>query len=113
MLGYKENPYIYVAKSDLFVCSSRAEGFSTSVSEAIILGKPVVTTECSGMRELLGENSEYGIICENNTEALYQSLHDILTNKEKYEYYNNKIIERKNIFDIKKSIKDIENLFEE
>ena len=113
MLGYKENPYSYIAKSDLFVCSSRAEGFSTSVSEAIILERPVVTTECSGMRELLGENSEYGIICENNTEALYQSLQDILTNKEKYEYYKNKIIERKNIFDIKKSIKDIENLFEE
>lgn len=113
LLGYKKNPYKYIKASDLFVCSSRAEGFSTVVSEAIILEKPIVTTECSGMRELLGDNSEYGIICKNDTEELYKSLHDILSNKEKYEYYKTKIIERKNIFDIEKSIKNIEELFED
>ena len=113
LLGYKKNPYKYIRNSDLFVCSSRAEGFSTVVSEAIILEKPIVTTECSGMRELLGDNSEYGIICENNTKALYESLLKVLSNKELYLELKEKIIERKNIFDINKTIKDIEEFIEE
>lgn len=113
LLGYKKNPYKYIRESDLFVCSSRAEGFSTVVSEAIILGKPIVTTECSGMRELLGDNSEYGIICENNTEALYDSLSKVLSNNELYLELKNKIAERKYIFDINKTIKNIEEFIEE
>jgi len=112
LLGYKKNPYKYIKASDLFVCSSRAEGFSTVVSEAIILEKPVVTTLCSGMKELLGNDSEYGIICENDTESLYIAVKEMLTNTEKYNYIKEKVIERKDIFDINKSIKNIEELFE-
>jgi len=112
LLGYKTNPYSYIKKSDLFVCSSRAEGFSTVVSEAVILEKPVVTTDCSGMREILGKNGEYGLICDNDEVTLYEALKDILSNKDKYEYYKNKISERKYIFNIKESIKNIEKLLE-
>lgn len=112
LLGYKKNPYKYIKASDLFVCSSRAEGFSTVVSEAIILEKPVVTTLCSGMKELLGNNSEYGIICKNDTESLYIAVKEMLTNTEKYNYIKEKVLERKDIFDINKSIKNIEELFE-
>ena len=110
LLGYQKNPYPYIKKSDLFVSSSRAEGFSTVVSEAIILEKPVVTTNCSGMEELLGKDSTYGLICENDEDALYIALKDILTNKEKYEYYKKKVKERKSLFDLDKSIKSIEGL---
>ena len=34
-LGYQTNPYKYVAKCDLFVCASHAEGFSTAATEAL------------------------------------------------------------------------------
>lgn len=112
LLGYKINPYVYIKKADLFVCSSRAEGFSTVVSEAVILEKPIVTTDCSGMREILGQNSEYGLICDNNEEALYKALKDILSNKDKYLYYKNKVSERKYIFNIRESVKNIEKLLE-
>lgn len=113
LLGYKSNPYKYIKKADLFVCSSRAEGFSTVVSEAIILDKPVVTTECSGMREILGKNSEYGIICENSENGLYESIKMILKDNKKLEYYREMAIRRKEIFDIKRSICSIEEMFEE
>ena len=72
LLGYHTNPYKIVAKCDLFVCSSFAEGFSTATTEALIVGTPVCTVEVSGMKEMLGEN-EYGIITENNEEDLYKS----------------------------------------
>ena len=50
ILDFQTNPYPYIANSDVFVCASYAEGYSTAVSEAVALNVPVITTECSGMR---------------------------------------------------------------
>ncbi|MFQ6827736.1 MAG: glycosyltransferase [Faecalimonas sp.] len=54
----KKNPYKYIANSDMLVCSSYSEGFSSVVAESIIIGTPVLTTDCSGMREMLGEQND-------------------------------------------------------
>ena len=78
--GFVENPYSIMSQHDIFVCSSRSEGYSTAVTEALILGLPVVTTNCSGMKELLGENNEYGIVVENDDDALYTGLKQFLSN---------------------------------
>jgi glycosyltransferase involved in cell wall biosynthesis len=74
IIGFRENPYKYVAKADLFVCSSLHEGFSTAVTESLIVGTPIVTTSCSGMEELLGSDGEYGIITDNDEQALGDTL---------------------------------------
>lgn len=81
LLGFQDNPYAYFKYCDAFVCSSRSEGYSTVVTEALILGMPVVTTNCSGMVELLGENSEYGIITANDDDALYQGMKNLMDTK--------------------------------
>ena len=78
LLGYWTNPYKYVAGCDLFLCASTAEGFSTAATEALIVGTPVCTVEVSGMKEMLGENNEYGIVTENNEEALYRGIKKLL-----------------------------------
>lgn len=82
LLGWQENPYPYLKNADLVVCSSRYEGLSTVVTEALILGKAVVTTPCNGMAELLGD-SEYGLI----TEDLCDGLTRMLTEKGLREHY--------------------------
>lgn len=79
-LGFKANPYKYVSKMDLFVCSSYFEGYSTAVTESIIVGTPVLTTDCAGMSEILGDTNA-GIIVENNEPALANALSDIIFNK--------------------------------
>lgn len=76
-VGYKINPYPYVKQADLFVCSSITEGFSTAVCEAILLDVPVLTTDCTGMREIFGD-VHCGIIVENSEEGLYQGLKQLL-----------------------------------
>ncbi len=111
LLGFKSNPYKYLKQSDLFVCSSKAEGFSTVVTESIILGIPVVTTDCSGMKEMLGENNEYGIVTENDEESLYEGIKKLLSNKELFEYYKKQVKKRANFFDLKNSVKEVERLF--
>lgn len=82
LLGWQENPYPYLKNADLVVCSSRYEGLSTVVTEALILGKAVVTTPCNGMAELLGD-SEYGLI----TEDLCDGLTRMLTERDLREHY--------------------------
>lgn len=111
-LGYKSNPYPYLKKSDLFVCSSRAEGFSTAVSEATVLDIPTVTTDCSGMNELFG-NSEYGLIVENTKEALYNGLVKIMQNPLLISKYKSSLKNIKGRFNITNTIQDVEDLIDE
>ena len=77
LLGYNTNPYKYVSKMDLFICSSIKEGYSTAVSEAVALNVPVLTTDVSGMSEILN-NGEYGMIVNNNESALLDGLKKFL-----------------------------------
>lgn len=77
LLGFQENPYPYIQAADCIVCSSRYEGFSTVVTESLILGKPVVTTPCSGMDELLGD-SQYGLIIEDSVDGIYSGMQKML-----------------------------------
>ena len=86
LLGFQTNPYPFFQQADLLVCSSRYEGFSTFVTEGVILEKPILTTDCTGMRELLGD-SEYGMIVSNDEEGLYSGLRKMLTEKDVYEEY--------------------------
>lgn len=73
LIGYVDNPYPYVKQADLYVCSSRFEGYNTAVLEATILGVPVLTTDCAGMSELL-DGGRYGLIVENTPEALSDGI---------------------------------------
>ena len=77
LLGFCKNPYPYLKAADLVVCSSRYEGFSTVATEALILGKPIVTTPCTGMDELLGD-SEYGLITEDSIDGIYSGIKKML-----------------------------------
>ena len=109
-LGYNTNPYKYVKACDLYVCSSLSEGFSTSVTESLIVGTPVVTTLCSGMHEMLGENDEYGIVTENNEDALYEGVRKMLTTPNIFEDYAQKALERGKYFSTEKTTKAVENM---
>lgn len=109
-LGYNTNPYKYVKACGLYVCSSLSEGFSTSVTESLIVGTPVVTTLCSGMQEMLGENNEYGIVTENNEDALYEGVRKMLTTPGMLEEYAAKALERGKYFSTEKTTKAVEEM---
>ena len=112
MPGFIENPYPYLCKADLLVCSSVYEGFSTFMTEGVILGKPIVTTNVSGMRELLGD-SEYGLIVENNEDDIYNGLKRMLENRSLRESFALKARERGVYFSGKRIVKETEQFFSE
>ena len=110
LLGYQTNPYKYVSKCDLFVCASFAEGFSTAATEALIVGTPVCTVEVSGMKEMLGEHNEWGIVTENSEEALYQGIKDLLDHPDKLAHYKEKAIERGKTFSTENTVRAVEEM---
>lgn len=44
LLGFSDNPYPYMAQSDIYVQTSRYEGWGLTLIEATLLQKPIVTT---------------------------------------------------------------------
>ena len=89
LLGFCDNPYPYVKKADLYVCSSSFEGYNTAVLESVIIGTPVLTTDCAGMSELL-DNGRFGMIVERSYDGLKNGLKAFLQSPEKLlEYRDN------------------------
>lgn len=111
ILDFQTNPYPYIANSDVFVCASYAEGYSTAVSEAVALNVPVITTECSGMREIFGEN-ECGIICENSEDGLYNAMKRVLENPDLLKKFSEQEKIRAKDFSLEKRVKAIEDFLE-
>lgn len=111
-LGYQTNPYKYIRKCDVFVCTSFAEGFSTAATEALIVGTPVCTVEVSGMKEMLGEENEYGIVTSNNEQALYTELKHLLENPDLMNYYVHQAKERGKMFKTDVTVRAVEKMFQ-
>lgn len=107
-LGYQTNPYQYVAKCGLFVCASHSEGFSTAATEALIVGTPVCTVEVSGMKEMLGEHNEWGIVTENHEEALYQGIKRLLDDPSLLAHYREKATQRGKLFSTENTVNVVE-----
>lgn len=110
--GFQKNPYPFIAQSDLFVCSSLSEGYSTAVTESLILGVPVVTTRCSGMDELLSGGTFGGIITDNDEQALLDGLKSILDSKTRLSELKVQAIHRGKDFTIQSLLSPIQDLLQ-
>lgn len=109
-LGYQTNPYKYVSKCDLFVCSSHSEGFSTACTEALIVGTPVVTTRVSGMEEMLGADNEWGIVTDNDEQALYEGIKKLLDDPQLLKHYKNQAALRGRDFSTEETVRAVEEM---
>lgn len=80
LLGYKDNPFPYVKKSDLFVLQSYFEGYPTSVLEAQIVNTPVLITKYRSAEEQVIDGVN-GFIVDNDEKSIYLKLEQIITSK--------------------------------
>lgn len=108
--GFHTNPYPILRQSDIFVLPSYTEGYPLCLSEALILKKPIITTLCPGTEEILS-NGEFGMITENNDEALYEGLYSVLSNSEILDELKEKARLGSKRFDSKNVLSKIEQLF--
>ena len=109
MCGAQKNPYPFIREADMLVCASYFEGYNLTVAEALILGIPVLSTECTGPCEIL-DYGKYGIIVENSEEGLYKGLKHLCDNPEELHYAKKMAQKRMDFFNEEKILKSIEEL---
>ncbi len=82
LVGFVENPYAMMSRASAFAMSSRSEGFSLVLLEALACGAPVVATDCaSGPSEILAQG-RYGILVPvDDFKALAKGILDALGQK--------------------------------
>lgn len=111
LTGFMTNPYALMSRANLYVCSSRAEGFSLSVAEAMALGLPIISMNCLGPAELL-DHGKYGEIC-NDYNDMSDSLNKAISDKEYIADLRERSEMGKARFNIEQSIVQIEDLLED
>lgn len=100
LLGKKTNPYPYMKNCDLYVQPSRYEGKAVTVTEAKILGKPILITNYPTASSQI-ENGVEGAICDLSVSGLAKGIE---------EFYHNQSLKNTIVNNIKH--KDFSNSYE-
>lgn len=79
--GNQTNPYPFIKSADIYVQSSYFEAYSTTITEAKILGKPIITTDVGGMKDQI-INGNTGIIVEISENKLKEAILMLIQNRE-------------------------------
>jgi glycosyltransferase involved in cell wall biosynthesis len=73
--GFEHNPYRFMKRSAVFALSSAWEGFGVVLVEALALGVPVVSTNCTyGPAEILRDGKYGALVAVGDHERMAQSL---------------------------------------
>jgi glycosyltransferase involved in cell wall biosynthesis len=110
LLGFKRNPYVWLQQSDVFICSSRVEGYSLVIAEAMILGKPILSVDCAGPNELLGYG-KYGVLVPNTDDDLQSMIYRLLSGNIDLEKYAQLSKKRQSFFELSHIMRRIEEMF--
>jgi glycosyltransferase involved in cell wall biosynthesis len=73
LLGKKTNPYPYMKACDLYVQPSRYEGKAVTVTEAMILGKPILITDYPTAKSQVTDGLD-GYICDLSITGLAEGI---------------------------------------
>lgn len=111
ILGYKDNPYPYIKNCYMVIGCSKSEGFPTIFIESLAFGKPFVSTNVGGVKEI-SNNERCGLIA-NNLKEFVSNIELLLKDKEKYDEFRNNATKHVRKFTIKNQIEKIEKLINE
>lgn len=76
-VGMKDNPYPYIRQANLYVQPSRIESFGLTIAEALMIGKPVVSTDTYGARELCKRYCNF-TLCKIDEISLAQEVERLI-----------------------------------
>jgi glycosyltransferase involved in cell wall biosynthesis len=100
-------------KSNIFCMSSDYEGMSNSMIEAICVGLPIVTTDVSGVKELV-ENGKNGVVVPcGDVDKLGKTFSELMSNERLMEEYSRNNYSKKELFRIDTIVNQWEQLLNE
>ncbi|MGM8212345.1 glycosyltransferase [Virgibacillus sp. W0430] len=94
LLGVTANPYPYIKEADIYVQTSRYEGFGIAIAEARMLNTPVVTTRFDAVYSQMipGKN---GLVVERNATAVSEAVKKLIENDQLKQKIKNYLIKEK------------------
>lgn len=78
LTGLRSDARELIGAADVVVVSSRSEGLSMAVLEALVAGRPIVATEVRGLRELLADGRGALLVPEDDPVALAAAVQRLL-----------------------------------
>ncbi|MCD2502896.1 glycosyltransferase [Clostridium sp. NSJ-145] len=103
LLGAKPNPYPYIKNADIYVQTSRHEGYCLTLAEAKCLNKPIITTNFIGAYEQI-KNESNGFIVNADVNNIFDKVKELIFNKQLRDYLT-KNLSKQNIDTISESNK--------
>jgi len=70
-------------KASVTVLNSYKEGFGLALSESMMCGTAVIGTDSGGIKDIIGNNERGILVPVDNSDALAESIMDLLSNKQK------------------------------
>ena len=83
LLGATANPYSYMRQCDVYVQTSRHEGYGLTIAEARILDRPVVCTNFEGCTAQMTDGKN-GLVTSFAPEDIADAIERLLNDKELY-----------------------------
>jgi glycosyltransferase involved in cell wall biosynthesis len=113
-LGFQKNPFQYMAKSSLFVLSSLYEGFGNVIVEAMVLGLPVISTDCpSGPAEIIDDKKNGILVPVQDENALARTILEVLADSALRVHLGSEAKRRAEVFALEKITQDYRRIFSE
>ncbi|PYQ90485.1 MAG: glycosyl transferase, partial [Acidobacteria bacterium] len=81
LCGFQKNPWKFIARADVFVLTSRYEGFGNVLIEAMACGVPVVATTSAGTREIVTVGIDGLLVDRHQPEAVAAALERVLVDE--------------------------------
>ena len=81
LLGVKSNPYPFIRDCDIYVQTSRFEGFGIAIAEARMLNKLVVTTRFDAVYNQMKDRKN-GLVVDMNSQGIVNGILELINNKE-------------------------------
>jgi len=79
LCGFQSNPWMYIARADVFALTSRYEGFGNVLVEAMACGVPVVATASAGTREIITSGVDGLLVEPHEPSAFARALLQVLS----------------------------------
>jgi len=111
LVGFEENPWKFMARTDMFVLSSLTEGWPNVIGEAMALGLPIVATDCSaGVREFLEEGKLGLLVPPGDSKALAEGIMQVLQDEALRTEFSRRAPKRVAQFDLPNVVRVYEDL---